>query len=150
MSSDGWHSLGSTILGSTALAFDPAVDLLWSGDAHGTVASYFPDSLHRYTSCKAHQPAYGPVKELFADEKGIFSLGHDALHCTNRNGTGSWTYHSQEKDLTAASFINARASDLVVSSAQGQLTTVNASTGSPLKQARSSFFFSELLFILNL
>lgn len=143
---EGWQSVGTAALGSTSLAFDPAVDLLWSGDGHGTVSSWFPDSLSRYTSCKAHKPQYGPVRQLLTDEKGIFSLGHDSLHCTSRNGLGAWTYASPNADFTAASFSSARASDLVVADARGKLTIVNASTGSPLKHVRLIVLLTSLVY----
>lgn len=146
---EGWQSLGTAALGSTSLAFDPAVDLLWSGDSTGAVASWFPDSLTRYTSCKAHNPQLGPITQLLADEKGlVFSLSANALHCTLRNGLGHWTYRTQNQfdnraHLTAASFTSARASDLVVSNQSGQLTVVNASTGSALRQVRGSISRTE-------
>lgn len=137
-SREAWHHLISAPLGSSAIAFDPAVDLLWSGDHQGTVASFFPEGFARYTSCRAHKPVYtgcgSPgVLQILADEKGIFSLNRGSLQCTSRNGVGCWTYKSPQSNFVATSFSSARAADLVVST-PSSLTLVNASTGSPLRQ----------------
>lgn len=138
-----WRHLSSTMLASTSVAFDPAADLLWSGDANGVVASYFPDSFSRYTSYKAHQPNFGPVRAILAEDRAVFSLGADSVKCANRRGLAAWSVQSEQKAFSAMSFSTAKAADLVVASAanggigpQPALLTINASTGSVIRKVR--------------
>jgi len=158
--SDGWLPRCAIYSTAHTTSFDPSSELIWTGDLSGKVESLFAASnlSERYTAYRGH--VNGPVKHLLVDEKGVFSIGGDSVKCANRRGLTVWNVYPNEGNVppgrkfnppvlvSALSFTNARASDLVVStvtdggmtSLEPDLLVINASTGTILRKVTWNLF----------
>ncbi|KAL9932023.1 hypothetical protein V8E36_009084 [Tilletia maclaganii] len=82
------------ILGSvTALAFDPHSELLWAGTSVGQVVSHYSSALARYTSFSATGTVFNPhpVRDLLIDDRHVYTLGDQVVHCAHRKGIANWS-----------------------------------------------------------
>ena len=67
----------------TAVAFDPAKELLWAGTADGRLSSYFSLTLDKRTAVPAHRSA---VVSIHPYHNGILSLSSHSLNFHSRGG----------------------------------------------------------------
>ncbi|KAK6039244.1 hypothetical protein COOONC_23248 [Cooperia oncophora] len=76
----------------TALCFDPFEELLWFGNCHGRIASYYAPSFERYTAVCATR---GDIRDMSATEMVILSLSASELKANTRHGLVAFSYGSR-------------------------------------------------------
>ncbi|XGW17743.1 hypothetical protein V3C99_002384 [Haemonchus contortus] len=76
----------------TALCFDPYEELLWFGNCHGRIASYYAPSFERYTAVCATR---GDIRDMNATEMVILSLSASELKANTRHGLVAFSFGSQ-------------------------------------------------------
>jgi PAB-dependent poly(A)-specific ribonuclease subunit 2 len=74
----------------STFAFDTTQELLWTGNNHGRITSFYGPHLERYTSYRGHATADGPVKQFLFSEKGILSISKQSVHYSHRRGITQW------------------------------------------------------------
>ncbi|RKP14656.1 ubiquitin carboxyl-terminal hydrolase-domain-containing protein [Piptocephalis cylindrospora] len=72
----------------TQVAFDPDVELVWTADEKGRIASYLGPELIRYSAFRAHASS---VRHLQPLRSGVLSIAADSVRLTNRRGLAQWT-----------------------------------------------------------
>lgn len=91
-------------IATSALYFDPASELLWTGSSLGQVASHFGPGLQRYTSWSAHPLLNGRrpesqyqsgVKGILCDDRAVYSVGENGVKAANRRGIVRWMMPSR-------------------------------------------------------
>ncbi|KAI9595833.1 ubiquitin carboxyl-terminal hydrolase-domain-containing protein [Syncephalis fuscata] len=138
---DGWTQLASvcdadvtgpsatmTPVAVTAAAFDYDQELLWMGNERGRVTSYVGNSIHKYTSFRAHA---GPVRQLMSMAAGILSVGPNSIRLTHRRGLVQWTISDPHltQDLYCMTTSTLRHSDVIVAGRQRPALLVNIDRG---------------------
>lgn len=148
---------------TSALLFDSASDLLWTGSALGSVASHYGPALQRHTCWPAHPPltgrpldgsGNGGVKGILCDERAVYSVGDNGIKAATRRGVVRWNMFTNQTDvpslnLASICFSPSASSDLIAAGASaGAASTghlgkddvvlsLNASTGSIIRRAPS-------------
>ncbi|VDO44995.1 unnamed protein product, partial [Haemonchus placei] len=77
----------------TALCFDPYEELLWFGNCHGRIASYYAPSFERYTAVCATR---GDIRDMNATEMVILSLSASELKANTRHGLVAFSSQSMQ------------------------------------------------------
>lgn len=121
----------------TIFAFDPSQELLWTGNEHGRVTSFYGHELQRYTSYRGHAstsprgaPGNAPVKQFLFCDKGVLSLSSKSVHLASRTGLTQWHVTTSDMvDLRCMSFSNPLGTELVVAGCQRQIYRVDVDRG---------------------
>ncbi|KAJ6160880.1 Peptidase C19 ubiquitin carboxyl-terminal hydrolase 2 [Penicillium chermesinum] len=115
---------------ATAVAFDDVMELLWTGNEYGRLASFYGPDLQRYTSVRAHPVAEGMIRQIIFHERGVISLSSKSVHMINRRGLTQWHLaHEEMEDLRCMSF-TAQTNRILVAGCQRQMFTVDIDKGS--------------------
>ncbi|KAJ4371394.1 poly(A)-specific ribonuclease [Neocucurbitaria cava] len=114
----------------STFAFDTTQELLWTGNNHGRVTSFYGPHLERYTSYRGHVVADGPVKQFLFTEKGIISVSKQSVHYSHRRGLTQWHLTSAEfKDLKCMNFTSKGTREILVAGSQEQMFKVDVEKG---------------------
>ncbi|KAI4925267.1 poly(A)-specific ribonuclease [Alternaria conjuncta] len=114
----------------STFAFDTTQELLWTGNNHGRITSFYGPHLERYTSYRGHAPPDGPVKQFLFTEKGILSVSKQSVHYSHRRGLTQWHLTSAEfKDMTCMNFTSKGTREILVAGCQAQMFKVDVEKG---------------------
>lgn len=75
------------------VAFDPSEELLWTGTHTGRIVGYHAESMHKYTSWKAHNDE---VRQFLLNEQGITSISANNIRFYSREGKLQLSYSQEE------------------------------------------------------
>lgn len=156
---------------TSALTFDTAQELLWSGTANGNVESHYGPALQRYTSWLAHSPALSNtlpqdpvvqgVKGILTDERAVYSVGEGGIKSALRSGLGRWNLFASKTEfpslnLSSLCFSPTASSDIITggasstASATGQLgkddviVSLNSGTGGIIRKEPAEAQLSQI------
>ncbi|CAG8616504.1 10808_t:CDS:10, partial [Acaulospora morrowiae] len=119
----------------SAIAFDPYQELLWTGNDKGRVASYFGESLQRYTSFRSHLT---PVEQLLVSDKGVISLSSDSVKMTNRRGLVKWVISNEDTtNLHCMTYTTMPNSEILAAGRQQNMLVINVARGTVVKKVES-------------
>ncbi|SMR52395.1 unnamed protein product [Zymoseptoria tritici ST99CH_1E4] len=121
----------------SAFAFDPLQELLWAGNEHGKVTSYYGTELQKYTSYRGHvssaprgAPGNAPIKQFLFCDKGVITVSSKSIHMSSRRGLAQWHIsHAGMTDLRCMSFTSRDADELVVAGCQSQMYRIDVEKG---------------------
>ncbi|CAO2655579.1 Nn.00g043820.m01.CDS01 [Neocucurbitaria sp. VM-36] len=114
----------------STFAFDTTQELLWTGNNHGRITSFYGPHLERYTSYRGHVVADGPVKQFLFTEKGIISVSKQSVHYSHRRGLTQWHLTSADfKDLKCMNFTSKGTREILVAGCQDQMFKVDVEKG---------------------
>jgi PAB-dependent poly(A)-specific ribonuclease subunit 2 len=118
---------------ASAVAFDDAQELLWVGNDHGRVASFYGPQLQRYTSVKAHL-GEGPVRQLLLHEKGVLSVASKSVHLTSRKGLTQWHITHRDMQSLQCMSMTSTPNQLLVAGCQSSMFLIDIDKGQLLEQ----------------
>jgi PAB-dependent poly(A)-specific ribonuclease subunit 2 len=118
---------------ASAIAFDDAQELLWVGNDHGRVTSFYSPQLQRYTSVKAHL-AEGPVRQLLLHEKGVLSIASKSVHLTSRRGLTQWHITHRDMQSLRCMSMTANPNHLLVAGCQSSMFLIDIDKGKVVEQ----------------
>ena len=124
------HSLPTP---ASAVAFDDTQELLWVGNDHGRVTSFYSPQLQRYTSVKAHL-AEGPVRQLLLHEKGVLSVASKSVHLTSRKGLTQWHITHQDMHSLRCMSMTSNPNHLLVAGCQSSMFVIDIDKGKVVEQ----------------
>ncbi|KAF9875948.1 pab-dependent poly -specific ribonuclease subunit [Colletotrichum karsti] len=128
----GVHAMATPV---TAMTFDTAQELLWTGNDYGRVTSFYGSELQRYTSFKAHTTPDGPVRQILVNDKGVVVLGSKDIHMASRKGPPIWhVRHDDMKDLRCMSFTSKGTSEILAAGFQDTMFVIDLARGEVVKQ----------------
>ncbi|KAH7384588.1 PAB-dependent poly(A)-specific ribonuclease subunit PAN2 [Pyrenochaeta sp. MPI-SDFR-AT-0127] len=114
----------------STFAFDTTQELLWTGNNHGRVTSFYGPHLERYTSYRGHTVADGPVKQFLFTDKGIISISKQSVHYSHRRGLTQWHLMSTDfKDLKCMNFTSKGTREILIAGCQEQMFKVDVEKG---------------------
>lgn len=114
----------------STFAFDTTQELLWTGNNHGRITSFYGPHLERYTSYRGHATVDGPVKQFLFSEKGILSISKQSVHYSHRRGITQWHLASAEfKDLKCMNFTSKGTREILVAGCQDQMFKIDVEKG---------------------
>ncbi|KAI8935577.1 poly(A)-specific ribonuclease [Plenodomus lindquistii] len=114
----------------STFAFDTTQELLWTGNNHGRITSFYGPHLERYTSYRGHALADGPVKQFLFTEKGILSVSKQSVHYSHRRGLTQWHLTNSEfVDLKCMNFTSKGTREILVAGCQEQMFKVDVDKG---------------------
>ncbi|TKA82829.1 hypothetical protein B0A55_01049 [Friedmanniomyces simplex] len=132
----------------TTFCFDDSQELLWTGNDHGRVTSFYGPELQRYTSYQGHVstaprgiPGNAHVKALLLCNKGVISLSSRSIHCASRRGLAQWHFASPGmQDLRCMAFTGrgSASEEIVVAGCQQQMYRINFEKGTMLETVSPS------------
>jgi len=114
----------------TAVTFDNAQELLWTGNEYGRVTSFYGTDMQRYTSYRGHASSEGSVKQLLVCDRGILSISANSIHLASRRGITQWHLTNNEMtDLRCMCFTLRGTSEVLVAGCQNQMFKVDVEKG---------------------
>ncbi|WPG98468.1 pab-dependent poly(a)-specific ribonuclease subunit pan2 [Acrodontium crateriforme] len=125
----------------TAFAFDTTQELLWTGNEHGRVTSFYGPELQKYTSYRGHvstapkgAPANAPVKQLLLCDSGVLSVSSRSVHLASRKGLTQWHITQPDMvDLRCMSFMGRGTDEVVVAGCQRQMYRIDVEKGTVIE-----------------
>lgn len=130
---------------STALAFDPVSDILWTGSTLGSVTGQYGSRGLRGVSF----PTGGnlPVNKILAGDSQILACGHGGtgLGSWSKGGVNKWYFEAQSAISTFSNVYHAGHS-IAVSLLNLELAFVNSMTGKAVRQVQTSSILTHLQF----
>nr|CAB3264643.1 PAB-dependent poly(A)-specific ribonuclease subunit PAN2 [Phallusia mammillata] len=81
---------GAPQFGASAVHFDSSFELLWVGNQHGHVTSYYGPTNQKYTSFQVHPS--NPVVEILTIGDRILSLTKNSLRCSLNRGVTQFEF----------------------------------------------------------
>ncbi|KAK4636083.1 PAN2-PAN3 deadenylation complex catalytic subunit PAN2 [Fulvia fulva] len=125
----------------TTFAFDPSQELLWAGNEHGKITSFYAPELRKYTSYRGHvsntprgAPGNAPVKQFLFCDKGIISVSPRSVHLSSRRGLAQWhVCQIAMIDLQCMSFTSREANEVIVAGCQAHMFRIDVEKGTVLE-----------------
>ncbi|KAH8601191.1 PAB-dependent poly(A)-specific ribonuclease subunit PAN2 [Bisporella sp. PMI_857] len=115
-----------------ALAFDTHQELLWLGNKHGRVSSFYNADLQPYTSFMAGDL---PVRQLLFHDKGVIAVTPTSIHMAMRRGPPLWHLtNSDMKNLQCMSYTSRGQSEILVAGGQNVMFVIDVEKGTILRQ----------------
>ncbi|KAJ5173111.1 Peptidase C19 ubiquitin carboxyl-terminal hydrolase 2 [Penicillium capsulatum] len=127
---------------ATTVAFDDVMELLWTGNEYGRIASFYGPDLQRYTSVRSHPVSEGPVRQIIFHERGVISLSSKSVHMITRRGLTQWHInHDEMVDLRCMSF-TAQTNRILVAGCQRVMFTVDIDKGVIVDKLPTEFHYT--------
>ncbi|KAF5324935.1 hypothetical protein D9611_004584 [Ephemerocybe angulata] len=130
---------------STAIAFDPVSDILWTGSTLGNVTAYYGSRGMRGVSF----PVGGalPVNRIFAGDSQVLASGHGSggIGSWSKGGMNKWYFRTQS-GVSSFSNVYHAGHSIAVSLLNLELAFVNSMTGTTVRQVQTSSILTHLQF----
>ncbi|KAF2717991.1 hypothetical protein K431DRAFT_333256 [Polychaeton citri CBS 116435] len=122
----------------STVAFDTSQELLWVGNTHGRLTSFYGADLQRYTSYRGHAEkqrgtSASAVKQILFCDRGLISVSQKSVHMSSRKGQTLWHIAIEGMhDLRCMSFVGKGNEEIIVAGCQREMFRIDVDKGSVL------------------